>query len=63
MQGQKMTFWRAAHEWRATRQYWFTSSLLMTIEMSALAARSIYRCFNLVPDLGTPANDRDHCHW
>lgn len=58
-----MTFWRPAYELRGTREYWFASPRLMLIEMSEQAAKTIYRCFNLVPDMGTAANDRDHCRW
>jgi hypothetical protein len=35
----------------------------MSIVMSELAAKTIYRCFNLVPDMGTPDNDRDGLRW
>jgi hypothetical protein len=56
-------FWRPAHEWRGTRQPWFTSARLMTIVMSELAARAIYRSFNLLPELAEAANDRDSLRW
>lgn len=58
-----MTFWRPAHEWRGTRDPWFTSPKLMLVEMSELAAETIYKRFNLVPSLTVPANDRDHLRW
>lgn len=56
-------FWRPAHEWRGTRRYWFTEASLMATEMSEAAAKAIYRCFNLIPEMGMPANDRDHVKW
>jgi hypothetical protein len=31
--------------------------------MSELAARAIYRAFNLFPDLAEPENDRDAIRW
>jgi hypothetical protein len=31
--------------------------------MSEEAARAIYRCFNLIPDLAEAANDRDSIRW
>ena len=58
-----MGFWRPAHEWRGTRSPWFTNTKLMSIEMSAQAARTIYRSFNLLPDLVDAANDRDGLRW
>lgn len=58
-----MTFWRPANEQRGTRRYWFTDAALMQIEMSELAAKMVYRSFNLLPDIGHAANDRDHVRW
>ncbi len=56
-------FWRPAYEWRGTRRPWFTNTSLMEVSMSELAARVIYRTFNLVPDLIEAANDRDGIRW
>jgi hypothetical protein len=56
-------FWRPAHECRGGRKLWFTNTRLMTIEMSELAAKMIYRCFNLIPDLVPAENDRDGLRW
>jgi len=56
-------FWRPAYEWRGTRRPWFTNARLMEVSMSELAARVIYRTFNLVPDLIEAANDRDGIRW
>jgi hypothetical protein len=56
-------FWRPAYEWRGTRKPWFTNTRLMTVEMSEIAAKMIYRCFNLVPDLEPADNDRDALRW
>ena len=58
-----MMFWRAAHEMRGTRQLWFTDTSLNEVAMSQLAAKAIYRVFNLLPALGSAANDRDHLWW
>lgn len=58
-----MTFWRPAEEMRGVHGYWFTDASLMRIEMSKLAARAIYRCFNLIPETTYAANDRDHVRW
>lgn len=58
-----MIFWRPAYEWRGTRKPWFTNTRLMSTEMSQLAAKTIYRCFNLVPDIVPAANDRDKLRW
>jgi hypothetical protein len=35
----------------------------MEVSMSELAARVIYRAFNLMPDLAEAANDRDGLRW
>jgi hypothetical protein len=56
-------FWRPAHEWRGTRKPWFINTRLMEVGMSELAARAIYRAFNLFPDLAEPENDRDAIRW
>jgi hypothetical protein len=56
-------FWCPAHECRGGRKLWFTNTRLMTIEMSELAAKMIYRCFNLIPDLVPAENDRDGLRW
>ena len=56
-------FWRPAYEWRGTRRPWFTNTSLMEVSMSELAAKVIYRTFNLVPDLIEAANDRDGIRW
>jgi hypothetical protein len=58
-----MIFWRPAIEYRGTRKAWFTNPRLMMTGMSELAARTIYRCFNLVPDMAIADNDRDGCRW
>jgi hypothetical protein len=56
-------FWRPAYEWRGTRKPWFSNTSLMDVGMSAIAARVIYRCFNLIPDLPIAENDRDPWRW
>jgi hypothetical protein len=61
--GERMGFWRPAHEWRGTRKPWFINTRLMEVGMSELAARAIYRAFNLFPDLAEPENDRDAIRW
>jgi hypothetical protein len=58
-----MIFWRPAYEWRGTRQPWFANPRLNEVSMSEEAARAIYRCFNLIPDLAEAANDRDSLRW
>jgi hypothetical protein len=56
-------WWRPAHEWRGTRQPWFANPALNEVGMSELAAKVIYRCFNLLPDLVAASNDRDQLRW
>ena len=56
-------FWRPAYEWRGTRKPWFTNTRLNEVEMSELAARTIYRVFNLLPVMMAAENDRDGLRW